>query len=210
MLSMQVRVTGTKSLLKYTDHKNYVTATYRALNDAADRAFTEGARGVTKEFNLPQRVIKSKVKRRRASRLRLESGLFGIVDHYGIGLTNFGATWRRGRSVTRRVKGSLSRSSNKRAASASMQGVTVRIKQGKVTRLPHAFISRGKRGAGGLADSNAQVWVRGKNGALIPKKIPRGSTLFFREENAKGSIDKGLRSYKARFNHHYDRAVKKR
>ena len=208
MIEMTVKMEGLDKVMRSADPRRVRQAARLTLNDTAKAARTEGSKAVREEFNLKARDINQKLKFRKAMNTNLEAVLAMRLDKRGIGLMRFGATARRGRAVTRKVKGEVTTSQTKRASRS--QGVTVKIKKGKTTRLPKAFIARGAVGRGGaLSSQTAQVWVRNSKGQLIPKRIPRHATLFFSKENQRRMLVVATRTMGKRFDYHFARLTKK-
>jgi len=209
MIEMTVKMEGLDKVMRSADPRRVRQAARLTLNDTAKAARTEGSKAVREEFNLKARDINQKLKFRKAMNSNLEAVLAMRLDKRGIGLMRFGATARRGRAVTRKVKGEVTTTQLKRASRS--QGVTVKIRAGKKpTRLRNAFIARGAVGRGGaLSSQTAQVWVRNSKGQLIPKRIPRHATLFFSNENQRRMLVVATRTMAKQFDYHFARLTKK-
>jgi len=208
MIEMTVKMEGVDKLMRKMDPAKVRKAARMTLNDTAKAAKTEGSRVVRETYNLKARDINQKLKLRKAMSNNLEAILAMELDKRGIGLMRFGATARRGRNVTKKVKGEIRTSTLKRAAKS--QGVSVTIKRGKRTTLPSAFIARGAKGrAGALSAETAQVWQRGSDGRLIPKRIPRHATLFFSEHGQRRMLVAATKTMERRFDYHFTRMTRK-
>jgi len=209
MIDIRIKLDGFDDLMRIADPKIFNRVASRTLNEAVSKGQSEGVAAVYEEFNLTKRDIKSKthIRRSRVSTLEATLGIYG--HRRGMGLMRFNPTWRRGRGVVKKVKGELTRTTNKRAGRD--QGVKVKIRRGgDAVVLRRAWIARGRRGDADLSTTTAQVWIRRSDGRVHPVRIPKPETMFFRMENVMRIIDAANRRAAKRIPHHLRRELAKK
>jgi len=171
------------------ERKKIRTATYRALNRAQDKVATETGREIRKEYKIKLGVIRSALKKRRASERSLMARL--VIEGVRIGLIHFGA-----RAVNPwNVMGRRHRPGG---------GVSVQIKvKGGRKLIRGAFItaSTANNATGGGTAGMKQVWRRLNadreslvvlRSISIPQAFANKAVLAALDEHARETFNKNL------------------
>ena len=147
-----------------------------SVNKLRKRVKTAASKQIRDKFKIKAAVLSKKIE----TRLFSDGATAEIsIKSSSIGLLNFGASAIRGRSKIGGSKGVLKRTTLKRRG--RNQGVTASIVKGSRFTLPNAFIAKGKRGRGELDISNAQVFIRMRNGGLRSVRVISPSSMFAQE-----------------------------
>jgi hypothetical protein len=195
----------TKGLGNILDPKTIALAASRAINEAARQTRTEASKLIRQKFNLPAARVNKEVQN---IKLSTRSDLSAIIRAEGrpIGLTNYGATWVRGNRVT---TAKMSRTTKRAGRN---QGVSARIKKGQApTRLPNAFIARGRRGKVDGAGALHVFQRRDPNNPrspLINRATITIASMMANKQVMDRLIKKAGDVLERRFAHHLDRLMK--
>ena len=206
---IEIKLKGLDELMKSLNPQTISRAASLAINEAAKQARTEASSSIREKFNLPAARVNAEVRNVSLSTTR---NLTAIIRAQGrpIGLTAFGAKWTRNVGGKARTSTATTSSVGKRQAKAT--GVTARIQKGTMTRLPNAFIARGRRGKVDGAGA-MQVFQRKDlsrwDSPLINRAVITIASMMGNQRVLERMIKRASEVLDRRFAHHIERLMKK-
>ncbi len=198
---MDLQLKGLDRALLMFDPKQVRKAARMAINDGLTTGRKVASKEIRKDWNLKAARVNKELRKFKTAR---NDDLTAIIQAKGrpIDLVNFGAKWKRGRITTTGTKSTRAKRSIK-----SGGGVTVQIRKGKKTRLPHAFIAATRAGRSG---SHVGVFERvGRNRLPIQSKSTVTIATMFNQPGVMNPTIKQIGDrMSTRFTHHLDRLIK--
>lgn len=205
-MQFTIKLNGVKEALEKFDPAKVRRAAKVSLNRAVKSGRTEASSVIRERWNIKKSDLDRKITFKGALMSNLTAML--TVEGEPINLLYFGARQiTGGRSISLKRKGSISVDAQFKTGRAGRgySGVTVRIKRGRKTVLPKAFMGRGKGGTPlvFIRSSKVKSTVKGKEGLKAVKVITKASIF----KQAK-TLDKVVKKIERQWQKEWDNQIK--
>jgi len=142
-MNIDLKLKGLDKALLMFDPKQVRKAARMSINDGLTTGRKIASQEIRKDWNIKAARLNKELKKFKKAN---NNDLTAIIQAKGrpISLIHFGAKWKRGRITTTGTKSTMGKRNIR-----SGGGVTVQIRKGKLTLLPHAFIATTRAGKSG-------------------------------------------------------------